>query len=73
MLAGVMKAGDGHMWACLLGVDHGGGVCDWCALCAGNKLGAEGVKVVGEALQVNKTLLHLDLGSMHGVGERIAT
>ena len=48
------------------GIVHGGSVCDWCASCADNTLGAEGGKVVGEALKVNKTLLHLDLGGTQG-------
>ena len=39
--------------------------------CAGNKLRAEGGKVVGEALQVNKTLLHLSLRGTQGMGRRI--
>ena len=30
--------------------------------CADNKIGEEAGTVVGEALEVNKTLLHLDLG-----------
>ena len=61
------------MGSCLVGVAHGGGVRDWCAPCAGNKLGAKGGKMVGEALQVNNTLLHLDLARTLGVGRRIRT
>ena len=34
--------------------------------CAGNQLGKEGGKAMAEALKVNKTLLHLDLGCEHG-------
>ena len=72
VLAGVRKADDKCMGACLVGVVHGGGVLDWCTCCAGNKLEAlKGGKKVGEALKVNKTLLRLALTGMQGVGRRI--
>ena len=37
--------------------------------CAVNDLGAEAGKVVGKALEVNKTLLHLDLESTQEGGK----
>ena len=39
--------------------------------CADSSLGLKGAWVVGEALQVNSTLLHLDLQGTQGVGRRV--